>query len=107
MIEKRTAVVGGLLTLGIALSCPGGPPEFGQTEESIQIDQLRREVEELKQNVAALQTKLSELEYQGMPRTLRLSSDGQRLESAPGCYLRFPLEMERGSAMPPRSAAVR
>ena len=101
MIAKRTAVVCGLLTLGIALSCFGDPPEFGQTEESIQIDQLRREVDELKQSVAALQTKLCELEYQEMPRTLRLLSNGQLLEPAAAGYLRFPIEVERGSAVPP------
>lgn len=101
MNPKQLAVVFGLLTLGVALNCLGDPPEFGHTEESAQIDQLRRDVEELKQNVATLRTKLFDLEYREMPRNLRLLPDGQLAEHPSGDYLRFPIEVERANAVPP------
>ena len=102
MIIERTAIVCGLLTFGLAMSCFGDPPRFGQTEESAEIDQLRREVEELKQTVSALRTRLCQLEYPGLPQAIRSLPDGQLLEPASDGYLRFPIDVERANALPPR-----
>ena len=62
MNTPRSAIVWGLVTLGIALACFGDPPEFGQSEESIEIQQLRREFDDLKQTVHFLRNRLNELE---------------------------------------------
>lgn len=101
MNPKRLAVIVGLLTLGATLTCFGDPPVAESTAESETIEQLRREVEELKETVKALRTRLNELEYQGLPQGPKLLPEG-KLPEAPASdaakgYLRFPFDIERAN----------
>ena len=69
MNSKQLAIVFSLLTLSVTLTCFGDPPVAEPTPDET-IEQLRREVEELKETVKALRARLSELEYQGLPQCL-------------------------------------
>lgn len=117
MNPKRLAIFVGLLTLGVTLTCFGDPPVavpsiVAPMAESETIEQLRREVEELKQMVKALRTRLSELEYQGLPQAPRMlpegpgtegsAPEGQAPEAAPASYLRFPYDIERANFIWPQ-----
>jgi hypothetical protein len=97
MLSKHLAIALWLVVVGLGNSCFGEPPN-----ESGTVEQLRREVAELKELVNVLRERLNELEYQGLPRALRLSPRGEAPVTAPVGYLRFPLDVERGTAIPTR-----
>lgn len=99
MLSKRLAIALWLVIVGLGNSCVGEPPD-----ENEAVAQLRREVAELKELVNALRQQLNELEYQGLPRAPKVAPPGEAPEevpeAAPVSYLRFPLNVERGTAVP-------
>ena len=103
MNARLLAVVCGLAVAGWGWKCFAEPPLL-PGHESDTTEQLRREVEELRQTVNALRARLDELEYQGLPQAAKLMSGGQLTEPhseiSPVGYLRFPFNIERGTSAP-------
>jgi len=95
MLSKHLIVACSLVFLSLGNSCFGEPPAESET-----VEQLRREVGELKQLVNALRERLNELEYQGLPRVPKSVPPVESPGAAPVSYLRFPLDVERGTAIP-------
>lgn len=103
MNARLFAVVCGLAVAGWGRDCFAEPPVL-PASESDTMEQLRREVEELRQTVNAMRARLDELEYQGLPQAAKLMPGGQLTEShseiSPVGYLRFPFNIERGTSAP-------
>jgi hypothetical protein len=101
MTTFRTCLVAGiaLLTFSVAAHCAAEEPS-----EREQIEELRREVAELRQAIAELTKRLEGNEYQQLPRletiAARPSKADVRITPEAPKNLRFPIDIERGSAAP-------
>jgi hypothetical protein len=103
MNARLLVVVFGLAVVGWSWDCCAEPPVL-PANESETVEQLRREVAELRQTVDALRAKLNELEYQGLPQAAKFLPDRELAEAPrnpfPVGYLRFPYHIERGTSAP-------
>lgn len=97
----RTYAAVGLVALSAAVAVRCGGEELGERE---QMEELRREVAELRKAVAELTKRLEGQEYQQLPRVETIvppaSRAEVRIEPPLPKNLRFPVNIERGSAAP-------
>ena len=100
MYARSIIVVAGFLLVGLGATCRGQAPFEEVAAEEATIDQLRREVAELKKTVAELRERLQPLEYQRLPR-MKSEVLEVPIYAEPAGPLRFPIEIERANFPPP------
>ena len=95
------------LAVLVVASVVGFPAVAQEATERESIEELRREVRELRQLVEELSKRLDALPYERLPRAADTPPDSPARESLrratdpePHSKLRFPLDVERGTAAP-------
>jgi hypothetical protein len=97
---RTSALAIAVILVGLADACGAEP-----AEDPASLDELRREVAELRQTVIDLRERIKQLEYERLPYMRAETVAPAPPEPARPGYLRFPIEVER--AMVPLSRPMR